>query len=173
MIEQKIVLIGFMFSGKTVVGEKLAKIIKLPFIDMDNEIERYKSTTIAEIFKTDGESGFRKIEKEFAHLLKNAKECVISSSGGVVIDEENIEVLKNNAIVIFLEAGKETIIKNKKSTRVIRPLLEVEDYEKKIETMLEERTPLYKKYADKTIKVDNKKVEEIVEEIQKAVNMEI
>ncbi len=162
---KKIILIGFMCSGKTLIGENLAKKIGSPHIDLDDSIVKYCGKTIAEIFAEQGEDEFRKIETEFAFLLQNAENCVISAGGGIVVNEKNMEYLSQNSFVVYLKASKETILKNYKKDGIRRPLLETENLEEKIDELLEIRKPLYEKYASQIVEVENKTVEDKVKEI--------
>src|SRR5690554_4413453 len=97
MYNGNIVLIGFMGSGKTTIGRRLAKELKFSFIDCDEEIERQKSITIQEIFSSHGENGFRKIEKEVIENIanKNNDKIVLSTGGGVIKNSENMVLLKS------------------------------------------------------------------------------
>ncbi len=161
----KIILIGFMCSGKTLIGQRLAKIIDSPHIDLDEVIVNYYGKTIAEIFSEQGEEHFRKIESEFACLLQNAEKCIISTGGGIVTNEKNMDCLSKNSFIVYLKANKETILKNYKASKIKRPLLEVENVEEKIEELLKDRVQLYEKYSNKIIDVDNKDIDIIVGEI--------
>ncbi len=167
MTNKKIILIGFMCSGKTVVGSLMAKGIKKSFIDLDDEIIRYKEKTIMEIFDEEGEKAFRDLEREFAFLLQGAKDCIISCGGGLVINEETANYITKDAEVIYLKANKETILKNYRNDDVKRPLLEVENIEENIEELLKIRTPLYEKYATLTVEVDNLTVKQIAIKVLK------
>lgn len=165
MIECKIVIIGFNCCGKTTVGQNLSKKIEIPFIDVDSEIVKYTGLTITEIFKQEGEIGFRKIEKEFSYLLENARESVICTNAGIVSEPESIKKITKKAKVIYLKATKETVINNLKKGDVSSPLLSVENLEEKVMVLLNERLPLYERYSDKTVVVDGRTIEDIVNEI--------
>ncbi len=172
MDNEKIVLIGFMCSGKTSVGSSLSKYIKKSFIDLDLEIARYKEQTIEEIFTIEGEKAFREAESEFAFLLQNAKECVISTGGGVVEREETMESLIKGAKVIYLDANKETIIENYNNDDIKRPLLGDSNISEKVDELLEGRQELYKKYATITVDVNNCSIEDVVKKIIKELGYE-
>ena len=101
-----IFLVGPMGSGKSSLGKKLAKSLGKKFIDSDKEIEKNERKTISEIFEKSGESYFREKEREFLINIPNSLNMVIATGGGIVIDKENREKLKENK-VIFLNASVE------------------------------------------------------------------
>ncbi len=162
---KKLVFIGFAGSGKSTLGREVAKKNDVSFIDTDEEIERYLGYTIEEIFQKEGEQYFRKIESEIYCLLENANECIISTGGGAVLNEDAVQKLFKDAFVIYLKAKKETIIDRLKKDKNKRPLLSNQDWEAKVEQLLNEREGLYTKYASKIIEVDNLTIDEIVKKI--------
>ena len=100
MDERNIVLIGFMGTGKSVVGKKLASFLKRDFIDTDAVIVEREKERIPRIFQIKGENYFRDIESQVIQEISNKKRCVIATGGGSVIRKENFKALKKNAIVI-------------------------------------------------------------------------
>lgn len=166
-----IVLIGFMGSGKTSVGEELSKLLEMDFIDTDSLIIEKTGKTINEIFQNQGEDYFRQLETETIKNLRSRSNTIISCGGGVVLNPENIENLKENGKIIWLKAGPEEIYKRISSDKT-RPLLEddfgVEDLREKLEL----RLSLYEDSRDIEVDTDGKTVyeicQEIVEEIQKS-----
>jgi shikimate kinase len=156
-----IILIGMMGSGKSVVGKIISESLNYKFVDTDILIEE-KYGKISEIFKNSGEEYFRNLETQTAKEVANFNNTVISTGGGIILKEENMINLKKNACIIFLKAESFTLF-----TRTLnsdRPLLQDGGIDKII-TILEKRTPLYKKYADLIISTDNKTITEIAEEI--------
>ena len=160
----RIILIGFMGVGKTSVGRLLSKKLEFDFIDMDLEIEKSQKLSISEIFNIYGESYFRNLEK---NLLKKDN-LVISTGGGVVASKENIEILKGEENVIFLDAREETIIKNVSNDSNKRPLLE-KDLESSIHKLLKYRYENYIKCCNYIVNVDFKNIEDIVKIIESEV----
>ena len=158
MNKKNIVLIGFAGCGKSTVGRNLAHLFDAEFIDSDEKIIIMKNKSITEIFELYGEEEFRKIETEAIEALSNKENAVISTGGGCVKNPENMRLLKKNGTVIYLSASPEKIFNNIASDNT-RPLLKNKSaYEKlvKITKMLEERVPLYEKYAD--IVIDTNKI---------------
>lgn len=107
----RIVIIGFMGSGKSVVGRKLAKELKMEYVDMDTKIEEIEKRSITEIFKEDGEAYFRNVETKLLKDLTTEDDIIISTGGGIVSKNENIDILKNEQNVILLDASVSTIKK--------------------------------------------------------------
>ena len=104
-----IVICGFMGSGKTTVGNELAKIMGRRFIDTDAMIEKEQGVAIKAIFATHGEDYFRELEYECCKKISSLKNCVISTGGGAITFERNVEALKSGGKIIFLDADFETI----------------------------------------------------------------
>ncbi|PKM66994.1 MAG: shikimate kinase [Firmicutes bacterium HGW-Firmicutes-2] len=162
---ENIVLIGFMGCGKTSVTKDLAKRLNLDFIDMDEEIEKAEGKTVSEIFRDHGEAYFRDLETAYLKSLDGLKNKIISTGGGVILRNENIEMLKNVGVVVFLQADVAHILKNIKDDQK-RPLLQAEeDLEGKISRMLEIREPLYLSTANVIIQTSGKPIKNIVDEI--------
>ncbi len=159
-----ILLIGFMGSGKSTVGKELAKALDCNFIDMDDEIEQKENRSICDIFNTEGEGHFRKLETDYLQFLLKTNNAIISTGGGVVLKEGNRKLLKAIGKVIFLHADVEHIVKNVKDDTT-RPLLQSDDYIKTITEMLELREDKYLSSADMIIQTSGKSVECIVDEI--------
>lgn len=166
-MKKNIALIGFMGSGKTAVGKKLAQRLKLKFVDLDSLIEQREKKPITQIFSQNGEPYFRKIEKEMVKEVSGLEGLVIACGGGVVLDNENLDNLKKSGSVIYLKATLEVIFKRTKGYKH-RPLLNVEEPEKKIGELLKFREPLYLK-AGHTIDTSCLDVEGVVEEILKII----
>lgn len=159
----KLVLIGFMGSGKTTVAKSLATKLNLQFIDMDNLV--LKKTTrksINQIFKLDGEKKFREIELEVAKEMDPKESSVISTGGGVVMSQQVMSHLTKNANVYYLKASFDKI-KKRIALKEIKPPLFQNVYSAK--KLFDLREPLYRQYANLVIETDHKNVEEIVKEI--------
>lgn len=158
-----IILVGFMGTGKSVVGKKLAIKLKRDFVELDNMIELKEKMPIKDIFEKKGEPYFRQIEKEAVKEASSRKDIVISAGGGAIIDEENLKALKNSGTIICLKASPETILKRTKDLKT-RPLLNVPDPRKQIEELLKKREPYYNK-TDFSIETDNLSIDEVVKGI--------
>ncbi|HAZ10270.1 MAG: hypothetical protein A2047_03215 [Omnitrophica bacterium GWA2_41_15] len=155
-----IILVGFMGTGKSVVGKKLATKLNRDFMELDDMIELREKMPIKDIFEKKGELYFRLVEKEVVKEAARRKDIVISAGGGAIIDVENFKNLKNSGTIICLKASPETILKRTIGLKT-RPLLNVQDPKKKIEELLKKREPYYNK-ADFSINTDNLSIGSIV-----------
>lgn len=160
-----VILIGFMGSGKTSVGEQLASQLLFTFQDTDQLIEEQVGDTIKHVFETKGEGYFRDLETDLLkRLLHEGKKKVLSAGGGVPVREENRKLLRELGIVIYLRASKETLLKRLKGDQT-RPLLQGDSLEAKINQLLKEREIIYQETSHIQIDTDHKSKKEIVSEI--------
>lgn len=164
-----IALIGMMGCGKSTIGELLNSKLKCySFVDTDQKIIEKEKISINEIFSKYGEEYFRNIETEILETLLEHDNQIISTGGGIVKSKDNLKILKEKSIVIYLKASPEILYKRVKNNRE-RPLLNTENISEKINTLLNEREIYYNK-ANYTINTDNKTPEEIVNEITGIIN---
>ncbi len=163
----KIVLIGFMGTGKTTVAPILAKKLGLNVIEMDDLITDKAGKSIKQIFAESGEAGFRELEVAVGKDLQNIDSVVISTGGGVVMNEIILDNLKNNSIIIDLSATFNNVLK-RISPKIPRPLFEDKD---KAQELYELRKPLYKKFANIQVSTDGKTVNEVVDDIIARINL--
>ncbi|MDP4177675.1 MAG: shikimate kinase [Bacillota bacterium] len=160
---KNIALIGILGCGKTTVGKALSEKSGIAFIDLDEYIEKKYNTTINEIFKQ-GEDVFRKMETEALKEVSTNIPSIISTGGGVIKKQENMEILKENSIIIFINRPIDNIAADIDIS--FRPLLA--EGPSKLYSLYKERYPLYKKYADYEI-INDKDVDSIVNEIMKLI----
>jgi shikimate kinase len=160
---RNIILTGFMGTGKTEVGRELAQLKGLKLIDVDAEIEKSEKMTINQFFKRFGEQKFRERETEMIEKISREQNVIISTGGGAVLEQRNIDALKKTGIVICLMATPETILKRTGDSDD-RPLLQVENPLEKITELLSRRKPFYEK-ADIMIDTEDKTPLQIAEEI--------
>lgn len=166
-MSKNIILIGFMGSGKTSVGEELAKVLSYTFCDTDQLIEQEAGITIKEMFQTHGEEYFRSFETRLLQKLESSlSNSVLSTGGGLPLKDENAKLLKEIGHVIYLQTSKDTVLQRLMGD-TNRPLLQGEDRNERVEQLLTSRTPLYEKAANQIVITDGKNVEEIVETIIK------
>ncbi|MEF9992509.1 MAG: shikimate kinase [Peptostreptococcaceae bacterium] len=161
-----IIIIGFMGVGKSVVGDKLARILNMQFIDMDTEIEKREKCTIPEIFKNKGQDYFRDAEKKLIKELVEKDNFVVSTGGGIVTQSENCKILKEQKHVVFLDADVNTIIEHVCNEMEKRPLLkESKNLQEKVNELMIERYSDYKESSNIMIDVNNKNINEVVSQI--------
>ena len=118
----KIFLIGPMGSGKSKIGKILSSELDKDLFDLDKEIEKDLNLSIKEIFEINGEAYFRSIETKYLKKSLEFKDCIVSTGGGIVESEENLNILENEKYVIFLNSKVESQFKNTKGSDK-RPLL--------------------------------------------------
>ena len=162
-----IYLIGMMGSGKSVVGNMLAKIIDMPFVDLDKEIEKKAGKSIAEIFLNDGEIIFRTMESKQLRLIFDS---IISCGGGVILNKKNCTFIKQNGSTILLTASIEELSQRLQGSRT-RPLLSEKNNLEILADLWLERKSQYLNTADLVIDTDGKTVEKISQEIIKKLNI--
>ncbi|WP_314392561.1 shikimate kinase [Leptotrichia shahii] len=146
---KNIVLIGMPGCGKSTIGYRMSQKINYSFFDADKYLEEKENRIISDIFSKEGEEYFRKLETKYLEDLSKKEQIIISTGGGAVKKKENIDILKQNGIIIFLDRTIEDISKENHENR---PLLQnVENLWK----LYDERINLYRKYADIIIKNDD------------------
>lgn len=151
---KNIILCGFMGCGKSTVGKELAKLIGFSFIDMDEYIEKKANMTVKEIFAKFGEAGFRDMEHNACVELSKEKSRVIAAGGGTLTFQRNVNALKENGVVILIDASYETLCERLKEDTQ-RPLLQCANRNEKIKELLEKRLPLYKEASDVSVDGNN------------------
>lgn len=160
---KNLVLVGFMGSGKTAIGRRVADRLGLTFVDMDAEIERKAGRKISQIFAEEGESYFRFLERREAMELAKKEGQVIATGGGVVLDADNLKDFSKTGIVLCLWIDGDTAFERTKRAKD-RPLLEAEDRRKKIDTLLEKRAPLYRQ-IENVVDTRGRPIESVVEDV--------
>ena len=160
-----IYLTGFMGTGKSTIGDALARHMGRRLLDTDEMIVSRDGRSIPAIFDEEGEPFFRKLERDVISEISAMDEpAVISCGGGVVLSEENVRAMKSSGIVILLTASPGEILRRVESDNN-RPLLAEKKTISDIEKMLKSRRDAYEGAADHTIDTEGKSVDEIVKEI--------
>ncbi|GBE03491.1 MAG TPA: 3-dehydroquinate synthase [Nitrospirae bacterium] len=160
----KIVLTGFMGTGKTSVGKEISRKLGYRFIDTDVLIEKREGRAISVIFKENGEDYFRKLEEAVIEVVSKEMNVVIATGGGVIKNRKNVKNLRREGIIIWLKASPEIILKRIMTEGGKRPLLEVEEPLNEVNKLLNERMGLYKQ-GDTSFDTDYITSEEAAEEI--------
>jgi len=176
-IKKHVFLTGYMGSGKTTIGLLLSKHLSLPFIDLDNEIEEDEKMPISEIFKKKGEDYFRNKESNMLKkIIKNNDAAVIALGGGSISNSNNLNAIKIDGLLIYLEASASTIVNRIKNEASKRPLLTQFSTDDAllnfIEPHINSRLKNYQK-ADIAIKTDEKNWGEIISEITEIIGSNI
>ncbi len=164
----KIVLTGFMGSGKTSVGRELSRRLGYPFIDTDVLIEEREGMPISLIFKEKGEDYFRRLECEIVEEVLQRSDVVIATGGGVIKNKRNVENLRRRGIIVWLKTDPEIILKRIMLEGGKRPLLNVEEPLEEINKLLSAREGFYMQ-ADTVVETNfitpGEAAEEIIEKL--------
>ena len=155
-----------MGSGKTTVGKILANELFLDFYDTDAKIEEKTGVSIDWIFDIEGEEGFRKRETEVLKEMVASNSIVLATGGGIVITEENRELLASRGTVFYLHTPLKTQIERTSKDKD-RPLLKNQDPAKILSELQESRLSFYEEVADYIIETENKTGSEVANEIIK------
>ena len=162
-----IYLVGFMGAGKTSVGQRLAEILQWDFVDLDVEIEKREGRPIREIFSTEGEPHFRRLESEELQRVSGCRRTVVALGGGAFVDERNRELVAKTGTSVWLDASMETLY-SRCGEDPLRPLASSRG---EMERLLERRRPFYGLAAIR-IEVAGLSIDEIARGIRDAINRE-
>jgi shikimate kinase len=163
---KNIVLIGFMGTGKSSTGYRVAQRLKRDFVDTDREIERITGMSISQLFRIHGEIRFRSEEELMTRKLKNRSNLVIATGGGIILNENNIRSLQQNGTLICLDASPEDIFARVSRKKGIRPLLRNNLSVDGIAELLKERESLYA-CADYRIDTTGQDVNAVADEVMR------
>ena len=155
---KNICFVGFMGSGKSILGKDLSKLYNIEFFDSDLEIEKKIGKSINHIFIDSGEKYFRKIEEKVCIDLLKVENCIISLGGGSIISSKIRKIIKKNSFSIYLKVDINVLLKRLKSSKK-RPLLKYSNKED-IKKLYNEREIFYNK-SDLVINNDNNKYDAI------------
>ena len=152
----RIIIVGYMGSGKTTVGKALSKDLGIPFYDLDWYIESRMRKTVAQIFAERGAEGFRKIEHNMLHEVAEFENVIISCGGGTPCFFDNMDYMNGQGETVYLQASPDVLYNHLKMGKTERPLLKnktPEEMQVFIAEQLEKREPYYSK-AKHTLNVD-------------------
>jgi XRE family aerobic/anaerobic benzoate catabolism transcriptional regulator len=167
---QRIALIGLRGAGKSTLGARLAAQKKLPFVELDREIEKETGMPLAEIFSLYGQSGFRAIEKRtLEHVLKEYDRLVLSVGGGIVSEKETYDYLLANCYTIWVKAQPEEHMSRVIAQGDFRAMAGSDRAMEDLRRILETREPLYRK-ADAHVDTSGDSVEESLTKLETAVS---
>ncbi|MBN1270138.1 MAG: shikimate kinase [Kiritimatiellae bacterium] len=140
--KSNVVILGFMGTGKSAVGTRLADQVGKTFVDMDAVIEARAGKSISRIFAENGEPHFRALERALVQELAQGADQVIAAGGGVVLDPRNLDDFRRTSVLICLKASPQKILE-RVAAQTHRPLLEKGDKARQILHLLESRRPRY------------------------------
>lgn len=122
-MRQRIILIGYMGTGKSTIGKKLSEELGLPFFDTDTIIEKNQKMTVYQLFETIGEDNFRELEKKVIHEMQNHQSFVLATGGGLPCYNDNIQFLNELGLTIYIKNSTEELVKRLIIDKDNRPLL--------------------------------------------------
>ena len=160
---QNLALIGFMGTGKSAVGHIVAALLHFQFVDTDEHIEARADCSISDIFAQQGEAAFRALERQIVSELASLKKAVIATGGGLGADPENLDSLKQHALVVCLWASPPTIWERVHS-QTHRPLLQDPNPQEKIAHLLTAREPFYRQ-ADVLVSSEMRSVKDVAHHV--------
>lgn len=168
--EPPVVLVGMMGSGKSTVGRLLARRWGRRFLDSDEVIERRLDRTVADIFRTEGEAAFRRLEAEaLEEALEATPTAVVAAAGGVVLDPANRALLAGVPTVVWLRADPDVLLERiGRAGQHHRPLLD-DDPAGTLQQMANDRTDLYAEVADAVVDVAGLEAEQVADAVEAAV----
>lgn len=161
---KNIVLLGFMGTGKSAVGRRLAASLGYGFVDTDQMIEQRQRKSISGIFTALGEARFRCMESDVVGELSERTRCVIATGGGVALNPDNLLRLRQGGFLVALQARPEVILKRVEKRAGERPLLQGDDPLSQIKSLLMARAACYRN-VDLTIDTSDLSTEEVVHRI--------
>ncbi len=162
--KRNVFLVGPMGAGKTTIGKQLADILKLEFIDSDQEIERRTGAPIDWIFDIEGEDGFRDREQKVIEELTSRQGIVLATGGGAILKKENQIHLAGRGVVVYLEASIDQQLERTRRDKR-RPLLQNDDPEQTLVALMEERDPMYREIADYVVATNDNTVKSVANNI--------
>ena len=165
---KNIYLVGFMGTGKSTVGKILSQRLNKEFVEMDEVIEAREGKPITEIFASSGEPYFRILEKNLLKEIALKSDTIVSCGGGLVCNQENLDILKASGLVLNLTASPEVIYQRIKEF-TNRPILNVKEPLVKIQELFKQRQPFYNK-AHLSLDTEVKSPEVIALEIEKIIS---
>ena len=157
-----------MGAGKSTVGRHLAKALGKEFIDCDHALEEHTGATVALIFEIEGEEGFRKREMKMLEELSGRENIVLATGGGVVNSPENCSRLRERGYTVYLDAPLDLLLERTSRDRN-RPLLNTDDREGSLTSLLEEREPLYRDVSDLVVRTDRRSPRSVAKDIAKQI----
>lgn len=162
-----IVLIGFMGSGKTKTGSRLARELDIPFLDLDKKITSEMKMSVTEVYSRFGEAFYRALEtRAIKELIQEKRQLVITVGSGLPLQEQNHKYLKELGTVVYLK-GSVATLKKRLEGEGVRSVSDKGSMEDKLRKILAAREPVYEKLADVTVDISVQPLKKLILEIRK------
>ena len=161
-----IYLIGFRCTGKTTLGQMIAQKLGRPFVDLDDVVTDRAEKTVEALVASSGWEKFRRLEKEALLKVTRQKGIVVATGGGIILDPDNISVLRETGRVIWLIASPEEIkkrIEADSNNLAQRPSLTGKNIIDEVTTVLKARNPLYRAAAHQVVDTDGVGIDQLIE----------
>jgi shikimate kinase len=168
--EDNIYLIGPMGSGKTTIGQRLANLLGLRFLDCDHELESQTGASVTLIFDVEGEEGFRARETRMLEELTTRSGVLVATGGGAVLKEENRKMLRERGLVVYMRTSVQQQLRRLGRDKT-RPLLQTKDRRAKLTRLAEERNPLYQETADIEFPAQNRGLDAVATELAQIIRL--
>lgn len=170
---RNVYLIGYRGAGKTTIAPKLAHRLGSIAIDLDQQIEVQERLSIAEIFQERGETVFRQLESGLLKEIASKNNLVVSTGGGIILDQANRELLRETGTVIWLAANPTTLLQRIEQDDNKRPALSSLPLLDEITTLLKQRTPLYQATANYVVDTENIDTDDLVSQIARLLEQQV
>lgn len=167
-LERNIYLVGPMGSGKTTIGQRLAALLGLRFLDCDHEIEAQTGASVALIFDVEGEEGFRARETRMLQELTAQPGVLIATGGGAILKEENRKILRETGLVVYMRTSVQQQLRRLGRDKS-RPLLQTPDRRNKLTRLAEQRNPLYREIADIEFPAQNRGLDAVAADLARLI----
>jgi shikimate kinase len=165
LVIERVVLLGYMTSGKSTVGQALARRLEWGFLDFDVEIEQREGRTVKEIIATDGEDVFRRMEAALTDEAAARPGLVLAPGGGWILRPEQLDVLGATTLSAWLRVSVDETVRRLRADTIDRPFRGHPDPRAMIARMLAERDPLYR-LADVSLPAEGRTPEAIAFELE-------
>jgi shikimate kinase len=165
-VKQHVFLIGFMGSGKSTTAKRLSKRLGCEYIDTDLLIEELEHMSISQIFQNQGEAYFRQKEKDVLCQVIQSQPSVVATGGGIVLDRWNIDLMRDNGVVVYLEANSNVLYERVRGCTT-RPLLKGEEL---FHRLLHSRLHLYEEAAHHTVHTSDLSEEDVEDGVLKVLS---
>ena len=161
-----------MGAGKTTIGKQLAEVLKLEFIDSDQELERRTGAPIDWIFDIEGEDGFRAREESIIEELTQMQGVVLATGGGAIVSDKSRNFLAARGVVVYLETSIEQQLERTRRDKR-RPLIQNENPKEILEQLMVEREAMYTEIADLTVPTNISSVKSVAKQIVELMDQSI